>query len=383
MLERITAGDVPKKPHTQLHTQGSLCFEHCLTRDGFDGPYTIFYHLSRPQAFRVGSTEFTWPMKRSAAFSPLRRYHLPARAEHVPGGTPLSARTLLLYNEHLTVSRLCPDASADYYYCNSDGDLLLFIQEGAGVMLSAFGSLAFGPKDYVIIPKGVPHRLLLSGSVQHWLELEVSGTLRIPQSYTNSRGQLRMDAPYSHRDFRHAVFQGPLDEGIRRVITKRCNQLFELEYANSPLDVVGYDGSIYPLCFPIRRFQPKVSSVHLPPTAHATFEAPGALVCSFVPRPLDFHPSAVPCPYPHSSLDIDEVLFYSEGDFTSRRGVGPGSLSVHLRGLPHGPQPGKYESSIGQQRTDELAVMLDCSKPLLLTEEALDAADPHYEPSFA
>jgi homogentisate 1,2-dioxygenase len=173
-----------------------------------------------------------------------------------------------------------------------------------------------------------------------------------------------------------------VEEGIRTVVIKRDDELLEARLDASPLDMVGFDGSVYPFRFPILSFQPKVSSVHLPPTAHATFESDRILVCSFVPRLLDFGRDAIPCPYPHSSVDVDEVLFYVDGDFTSRTGVGPGSLTWHPRGTPHGPQPGRYEASIGQASTNEVAVMLDCLKPLSATEFADSVDDPGYASSF-
>src|SRR5262249_13121413 len=139
---------------------------------------------------------------------------------------------------------------------------------------------------------------------------------------------------------------------------------------SSPLDVVGWDGTLYPWAFPILAFQPRAGLTHLPPTWHGTFATKGALICSFVPRVVDFHPEAIPCPYPHSSVDVDEVLFYPPGTFPSRRGVGPGSISLHPAGIPHGPHPGAYEASIGTTRTDELAVMLDCYARLHPTEAA-------------
>jgi homogentisate 1,2-dioxygenase len=156
-------------------------------------------------------------------------------------------------------------------------------------------------------------------------------------------------------------------------------------YDHSPLDVVGWDGAVYPFAFPILSFQPRVSSVHLPPAWHGTFAARGALVCSFVPRPLDFHPEAIPCPYPHSSVDVDEVIYYVSGNFTSRSGVGAGSITHHPAGIPHGPQPGRYEASAeGAPRvTDEVAVMLDCYRPLVASETAVALEDRGYDESFA
>jgi homogentisate 1,2-dioxygenase len=191
-----------------------------------------------------------------------------------------------------------------------------------------------------------------------------------------------MDAPYCHRDFRRPSFQGPLDERIRRQVVKRGGAFHAYDTEHSPLDVVGWDGSVWPFAFPILSFQPRAGLVHLPPTWHGTFAGRGALVCSFVPRVLDFHPEAVPCPYPHASVDVDEIIFYVRGQFTSRRGVGPGSISHHPAGILHGPHPGAYEGSIGTRTTDELAVMLDLSQPLAPTEAALRVEDPGYHESF-
>ncbi len=80
---------------------------------------------------------------------------------------------------------------------------------------------------------------------------------------------------------------------------------------------------------PVRVPHPQLPATRGPgppaPDWHGTFAARGALICSFVPRVVDFHPEAIPCPYPHSSVDCDEILFYCRGNFTSRRGVGPGA----------------------------------------------------------
>jgi homogentisate 1,2-dioxygenase len=207
--------------------------------------------------------------------------------------------------------------------------------------------------------------------------------MHLPRQWRNEAGQLRMDAPYCHRDFRRPAFEGPRDEGLRRLLVKRGGAFSAYDLPESPLDVVGWDGAVWPFAFPIRSFQARAGLVHLPPTWHGTFAARGALVCSFVPRPLDFHPEAVPCPYPHASVDVDEIIFYVAGQFTSRRGVGPGSISLHPAGILHGPHPGAYEGSIGVRETDELAVMLDLERPLVPTAAALAVEDPAYHESFS
>jgi homogentisate 1,2-dioxygenase len=276
-----------------------------------------------------------------------------------------------------------PAQSDSTYYANADGDELYFIHSGGGTLRSQLGDLNFRTGDYVYVPRALLHRFVLDGQApQHWLMLELRQPLDLPKSYRNSVGQLRLDAPYSHRDFRAPTFAPPRDENIREFWLKAQGSLQKYALPSSPLDVVGWDGSLYPFAFSIDAFKPKVGQVHLPPPAHATFEAPGVLICSFVPRPLDFHERAVPCPYPHSSVDVDEVLFYSRGRFTSRVGVGPGSISHHPRGIAHGPHPGAYEASLGAKYTDELAVMLDCAQPLARSALAESLEDPEYHGSF-
>jgi homogentisate 1,2-dioxygenase len=204
----------------------------------------------------------------------------------------------------------------------------------------------------------------------------------MPAHWYYDVGQLRMDAPFCHRDFRRPDFRGPVDEGIREVRVKRDGAFHRFVHDHSPLDVVGWDGTVYPWVFPILNFQPRAGLVHLPPTWHGNFAARGALVCSFVPRVVDFHPESIPCPYPHASVDCDEFILYCDGNFTSRKGVGPGSMSYHPIGVPHGPHPGAYERSIGTTRTDELAVMLDTFLPLQPTAAALGVEDANYHESF-
>jgi len=385
MLERRACGELASKHHRALRGPGGeLRHEQCMTRDGFEGPYTISYHQHAPHALRpLETTPFdTRPFADPSVQHDLRRRHF-LGALHKSAGGVIASRLPLLYNADLAISIAKPEESDQLYRVNADADELLFVREGRGVMRSPLGDIAYGPLDYLFIPKGLLHRFVLQAGMSHdFMSIECKRGLDLPKQFRNPIGQLRMDAPYCHRDFRAPIFLGPLDEGIRTIVIKREDRHYAFACAHSPLDVVGWDGSVYPWAFSILAFQPRVSSVHLPPTWHGTFVAGGALICSFVPRPLDFGPDAIPCPYPHSNVDIDEVLYYVSGTFTSRSGVGPGSLTLHPRGVPHGPQPGRYESSIGAQRTEEIAVMLDCNAPLAVTRAALDLEDQHYEASF-
>ena len=391
MIERVVAGDVPAKHHIAFRNQqGGLYYEECFTRGGFSGPYTIMYHQNRPHEQRVDtSVERVCQAPVRAAVDverPLARRHYQTQrmSEVAEGGAPIDARRPLLFNGDVVLSMMRPDRPDDMYFVNADGDDLYYIHQGGGTLRSPLGDLRFEPKDYVFVPKGLLHRLVPDDDKgpQTWLSIECLGGMGLLSQWRNEVGQLTMDAPYCHRDFRTPEFGGPVDEGLRQCIVKREQRFYGYRYEYSPLDVIGWDGGCYPCVFPILNFQPRAGLVHLPPTWHGTFAARGALICSFVPRALDFHPEAIPCPYPHHSVDCDEFIFYCEGNFTSRRGIDAGSISHHPWGIPHGPHPGAYERSIGVRATDELAVMVDTYQALMPTEAAIAIEADDYHDSF-
>jgi homogentisate 1,2-dioxygenase len=384
MLDRVAQGELPAKPHTALRSpEGALRYEECFTRNGFEGAFSMLYHRYRPHEAEPAPLPRHFPAPRAAAERPLARRHY--RCLDLPelGASPLECRLPLLFNDDLVVGFARPRAQDSTYFANADADELWYVHTGGGTLKSPFGNLVFRAGDYVCVPRGTAHRFVPDPELeQAWLCIECKKDVGIPRHYRNPIGQLRMDAPYSHRDFRRPVLAEPSDDGIRSLVVKRNDAFSGFQLRHPVLDVVGWDGTVYPFAFPILAFQPRVGQVHLPPTVHATFEAGGALVCSFVPRPLDFHVDAIPCPYPHSSVHIDEVLFYANAEFGSRRGIAAGSLSHHPAGIPHGPHPGAYESSPGQTHTGEIAVMLDCTSALTATENALGVEDPEYHQSF-
>ena len=382
MLDRMVVGEVARKHHTQLRgPAGELRYEECLTRDGFDGPYTILYHLRRPHTHRVAEAAHGWAAPVAVAERRLAKRHYKSGDVARHPGSQLDTRTALLFNADVIAGVAFPTEEDPVYSVDGDADQLVYIHRGGGMLRTMLGDVAFAQGDYVFVPRGLLHRFIPSGP-QHWFTLELANGLHLPKQWRNEVGQLRMDAPYSHRDFKRPHFTGPGDEGIRHIVVRRQGTWHGFTLEDSPLDVVGWDGAVYPWAFPILAFQPRVSSVHLPPTWHGTFATKGALICSFVPRLLDFAPDAIPCPYPHSSTHCDEILFYADGNFTSRRGVGPASISHHPMGVPHGPHPGAYEASIGAAKTDELAVMLDTYAPLQTTAAAVAVEDPGYQDSF-
>jgi len=385
MIDPMQLGDVPRKHHVQLRSpSGELRYEECFTRDGFDGPYTILYHLRRPHTQKLAAAQHGWAAPAAGPERALAKRHYKSGELAQRGGPQLDARVPLLYNADVIAGVAFPTASDPIYAADGDADQLIYIHKGGGTLRSLVGDVAFTQGDYVFVPRGMLHRFILASAsgAQHWFWFSLTGGLHVPRQWRNDVGQLRMDAPYCARDFKRPVLAAPSDEGIRELVVRREGRWHGFALTDSPLDVVGWDGTVYPWAFPILAFQPRVSSVHLPPTWHGTFAARGALICSFVPRLVDFAPDAIPCPYPHSSTHCDEIIFYCDGNFTSRRGVAPGSISHHPMGIPHGPHPGSYEKSIGTTRTDELAVMCDAFLPLHSTAAARGIEDPGYQDSF-
>ncbi len=389
MIDRQSAGLLPDKPHTVLRdAAGNLLYEEMHTRGGFGGPFTYFYHrypITAHTEVSMTRRGFPHPVADEAARFPIRRrLYQSGRVE--AGGQLLDRRTPILFNSDLTIYLASPTESDDAYFANGDGDELWFVHEGSARLESPCGWLDVKKDDYVWVPKALIHRWHLGPAPFRAMVFEAAGGVRVPEQFRNPVGQLRMDAPYTHRDFVRP--KGPIatveraPEGPRELFVKRAGRFQRYALERSPMDVVGWDGFVYPFAFAIDKYQAKTGLVHLPPTIHATFAGPGYLVCSFVPRVTDTHPDAIPCPYPHSSPDCDEVILYLRGNFTSRRGVGAGALSLHPAGIAHGPHPGAYEASIGSKRSDELAVMVDTFKPLLPTAQAANLEDGAYHESW-
>ena len=384
MIHRLQQGVVPPKPHTAFEVDGALAYEHCFTRQGFDGSYSILYHRQPPHWITATEDLGEHPGAGSLAAPGAleRRHYLSGKVPR--GGSPFLCRRRILANPEIALWIAHPNHDDETLVANGDGDELIFVHRGSGRVDSPYGELEFDEQDYVYVPRGVPHRWRLDGPAE-LLIMEGLSYIDLPAQFRNAAGQLKMDAPYSHRDFRPPRWPegGPSTLAApRRLITKRQGRLSALEMSHDPFDVVGWDGVVWPFAFPIRAYQPRTGLVHLPPTIHITFAGAGFVVCSFVPRVVDFHEKAIPCPYPHSSVDCDEVLFYVEGNFTSRKGIGPGSISYHPMGLPHGPHPGTYEASIGTSTTSEMAVMIDTFRPLEPTSHALSIEESGYNTSW-
>ena len=375
-------GQLPRKRHVVFRQpDGSLHPEELIGNKGFTGPSSLLYHLRQPTTVKSvrGLGDLRWE---SDPDRTLRHRHF--RAARLKGGpSPVLDRVPLLFNADVALSLCTPERGDEFFYRNGQGDELLYVDQGSGALETPLGRLAFGRGDYVVIPRGILHRYELGEGPWRFLVIESTGYVRTPKRYRNEHGQLVEGAPFCERDLRAPQELEARDErGDFKLVVKMHNRLTEMVLAHHPCDVVGWDGYYYPWALNIRDFEPLVGRIHLPPPVHQTFEGDGFVVCSFVPRPFDFDSQAVPAPYNHANVMSDEVLYYASSQFMSRKGIEQGSITLHPDGLPHGPQPGRTEESIGAKWTDELAVMVDTFRPLMVGRQVLAVEDEGYMSSW-
>ena len=374
-----SVGEVPRKRHTVADSPEGRRLEELIGQEGFSEESCLLYHRHSPSALtaiepvddpRAGMT--------LTPDNPLTPRHL--RTGDLPvGGEPVLGRQVVLGNDDVLLCWVAADRSSGLYR-NAVGDELVYVHDGSVELKTVFGVLPLGPGDYAVIPRGVTHQWVTDDV--RALVFEAAGHVRFPDRYLSTRGQLKEGAPFSERDLR-----GPeeplMEEGSDvPVLVRNRAGLSNLVHQHHPFDVVGWDGCLWPHALSIHDFEPLVGAIHQPPPIHQTFAGPRFVVCSFVPRPFDFHPDAVKVPYHHANTDSDEVLFYADGDFMSREGsgIGVGSISYHPAGFTHGPQPGSWERSLDQTHTQELAVMLDTFQPLGVADVP---DDPAYQRSWS
>jgi len=377
-------GEVPAKRHVQVRRNGGaspLLTEEVMGYEGFSGNETILLRLHSPcRLDAVG--DFT-PIQRTEWVPDTHVHRLADTVPIEPGGDPVGGRRLLMYNGDIEVSVCKPTESMEGFYRNGEGDEVIYIHRGRGVLRTVFGRVAFKPKDYVVIPRGTTHTFELEGSDQHWMCFHTPGEIETPNRYRNRYGQLLEHAPFSQRDFHPPEDIETFDETGEFEVDVRVRDGFQRYVLDRhPFDVVGWDGYVWPYTFNADDFEPRAGRFHLPPPAHQTFQGPNFVICTFAPRMLDWDPEAVPLPYHHSNIQSEEVMFYAEGDYAARKGVDVGCLTLHPSGLPHGPQPGAVEKALGAKSTDELAIMWDTFRPLRLTDLWRDNDQPDYALSW-
>ena len=378
-----TLGKIPHKRHTTFKKpDGSLYQEELFGTAGFAGMSSLIYHLQPPTVVSE--------IKRGADVSPKIAIDKNMKALSFKGFSLkpeqdyLKSRKTLFVNNELHIGLAAPkEFSKDYFYRNSDADEMIFIHVGSGTLKTMYGNLDFKYGDYLIIPRGIIYQIDFDTEDNRLFIVESYRPIYTPKRYRNWFGQLLEHSPYCERDLRRPEeLETHQEKGDFLIKVKKQDEIIEMVYASHPFDVVGYDGYNYPYAFSIHDFEPITGRIHQPPPVHQTFETDAFVVCSFVPRLYDYHPDSIPAPYNHSNIDSDEVIYYVDGDFMSRNDIEAGHISLHPAGIPHGPHPGATERSIGQTKTEELAVMVDTFKPLKVTETAMEIADEEYHKSW-
>ncbi|MGP0565937.1 MULTISPECIES: homogentisate 1,2-dioxygenase [unclassified Nitrospina] len=384
MFRYMQLGNIAPMHHTAHYAGSKLLNEYCFTREGFEEPYSILYmhHPPTGESMREVYTEAAWgrPTPRGEAL--LERRHF--RGWQVqPEKHFITGRTLLAFNDDLTYGLCHPAKEEKTFFANNDADELFFLYEGAATLQSLFGKIRLRAGDYLVIPRSCPYRFRFD-TPPGLLYVEGKRDIDIPPEFRHDAGQFKMDAPYSERSFQLPEWDSDLFENEEPVsiVRKRQGAFTRTHYSENYFRLEGWDGYVYPYAINLDAIQPKTGRVHLPPTSHLTFAGGGFAVMSFLPRPLDFDSKAVPCPFYHSSVNCDELLFYHSGNFTSRKGIERGSISYHPSGIPHGPHPGAYAGSIGAKQTEEQAVMVDTFAPMILTAEGEALEDPDYPKSW-
>ena len=374
-----TRGEIPTKRHTQFRDDtGNLYWEELISREGFSHMYSNVYHVHPPTSVEAVGELKKYNLK---AVDQTHRHHHIRTANVESNGDAISSRIPLFFNSDVVISKAHVKDSMSSLYRNGNADEVIFIHTGTGLFKSNFGNMELKPGDYLLVPRGVIWKMDVKQPIRI-LVIESSAPIETPTRYRNKFGQLLEHSPYAERDIRTPEFVGPVADTRMEVEVKLQHGIQTYGYQHHPFDIVGWDGYYFPYIFNINDFMPITGKIHQPPPVHQTFQAHGIVICSFVPRPFDYHDKSVPAPYAHSNVDSDEIIYYVEGNFMSRKGIDEQSISYHPMGLPHGPQPGKIEESLGAKETNELAVMIDTFKPLNMTKAALSVDDEDYPYSW-
>ena len=377
------AGKFPEKRHTQFRKpNGELYAEELVSTEGFSSIYSLVYHSHPPTLVKHIGEPIDVAPKAVIANNMQNRSFITFKTEAKDDF--LESRVVQLFNSDLYMAVAAPrESMSTYFYKNADADEVIFVHEGSGYLQTLYGKIHFEYGDYLVIPRGVIYQMHFNDSKNRLMVIESFSPIKPPKRYLNSMGQFLEHSPYCERDIKLPADLETIDEmGDFKVMIKKGDQLFPYTYASHPFDAIGWDGYHFPYGFSIHNYEPITGRIHMPPPIHQTFEGHNFVICSFVPRLFDYHPLSIPAPYHHSNVDSDEVLYYVDGDFMSRKHVEKGMITLHPKGIPHGPHPGMAEKSIGAKETLELAVMIDPFFPLKITDAARAIEDPSYYRSW-
>jgi len=379
----IERGEIPTKRHITFKKEnGELYREELFSTHGFSNSYSNKYHHNMPsKVVRVEPYNLSHGKEWTETLLQNYKCHSMKASS---SGNFFTSRIKQMYNKDVALYTANVTEDTELFYRNAYADEVVFIHRGEGTLTSEYGSLEIKKWDYLVIPKGTTYQLKFDNYDDVKLFITESFSMvTIPKHYRTATGQMLETAPYCERDIRRPELQpAQVEQGEFPLVIKYGDKYQKTILEWHPYDLVGWDGAVYPWAFNIDDFAPMVGKIHLPPTIHQVFSANNFVMCNFVPRLYDFHPQSIPAPYYHSNVDSDEVLYYVHGDFMSRTGIEEGSMTLHPMGVPHGPQPGKTEASLGKTETFEYAVMVDTFAPLKMTTHFRDCGDSDYNSSW-
>ncbi len=366
----LVKGKTVKQAHAGFkEIDGIPTYEHEHGRQGFFGKVSHLYHKNPPTDFiKVDDGPFKPYMIDTTKVEPTDKDDA--------WGSPLT----IMENNDLKIRISKRTEPMPFYYKSTDSDDIWFVHKGKGVMETIYGPLTFERGDYIVIPRGTIYRLVPETNDNHFLLIESTEEVNIPD-----RGMLGPTALFDPAVLETPEPQ-PIDDDREWVVRfKRQGTYTHYTFPHNPIDVIGWKGDVTPIKLSIRDFRPVNSHrYHLPPSVHTTWISQGFVVCSFVPRPYESSEDALKIPFFHSNVEYDEVIFYHEGDFMSRDNVGEGFVSFHPAGFTHGPHPKALKRAFKQDKpmTDEYAVMIDSRRPLEVSKELGEALMKEYWKSW-
>ncbi len=372
-------GIVPRAPHAGPLLGHLYELEH--GRGGFAGRVSHTYHLYPPNNWLPEETRVldAFAPRWESALAPLGGVH------HLL--TPLGAdgdadvyrgMTRLVANATTAMNVTAPRAPMDYFFEHHSATLVVFVHAGGGTLETTFGPLAYGKGDFLVIPKGITHRFdPAPGAQYYWVYESFAGDPEKAEAPTT--GQF---LPYSRSDYRYPRSLQTVNEAGRFAIVSKVDGVYTRRvHVTHPFDVVGWRGTYLPYKLAVEDVRPLTADrSHVPPSGHTVFAMPGCYVCVFTVRSVE--KEAMWLPFFHRNLDYTETLGYHHGDFFSGGGVvGPGMVTVHPVGLPHGPKPAALARFMDGHRPevhDEVAIMADFANPVRISAAALALSRPDY-----
>ncbi len=375
MPHYVKIGKLPRHRHTY---EDRIYYEEVIGAESFEGPYSIVYHRNPPTSIQKFQT-----FKKKTEFEEgFIDEHCHIITDSVKKSNDFfSGRSYLFGNDFISVGVSKFSGKPATMEKMALMDLIIFVHEGDGLLETILGEINYDKYDYIVIPKGIPFRFI-SKKKNTFFFMESLENVKLPQRYLNSQGQLKLQSPLSDRNIRVPDLSYEKDN-ILDIEVDDGPKITKVTLDHDPRDVIGWDGTLYPFAINAMDQMPWVGKIHLPPPVHQTFEGKHYMVATFLPRPFDFHERSIPISFYHSNTDVDEVLFYSSGNFMSRKGIRKGSITIHVRNFSHGPHPGKYEDSIGKKGTDEIAVMIETYDRIRLYKGAKNFLDENYKLSWS